>query len=142
MRTFARFALLVLVLAGAVVVGVTAYNAGVTAGLAQNGAVVVNPGGDPVGPYVGYGWAGYGWPGFGFFGFFGFLFFLLILFGLIGAATGHGRRGPGGPGRGHDGRHDWRGGPWEARAREAHDAWHRGEAGQPADPSSPAAADR
>lgn len=138
MRTFARFLLLVLVLAGATVVGVTAYNAGVTAGLAQEGAVVVNPGGYPVGPYVGYGWG----HGFGFFGFFGFLLFLLILFGLIRAASGGGRRGWGGPGGGPDGRHGWRGGPWEDRAREVHNAWHRGETGRPADPSSPAPSDR
>lgn len=123
-QTLARILLVVALVAGATLLGVSAYNAGVTAGLAQEGTVVVNPGGYPVGPYVGYGW-GHG-PGFGFFGFLGFLLVFFLFIGLLRAAFG-GRRGwgPGGWSEaGH--RHDrWRGGPWEDRARQVHDDWHR-----------------
>ncbi len=130
-RTIARI-LLVIVLAGAAVgLGVTAFNAGVSTGLAQSGQVVVTPGAYPVGPYVGYGW-GFG---HGFFGFFGTLLFIFLVFALLRAAFG-GRRGwgPGGPGgygamgggREWRGR-DWRGSPWESRAREIHDEWHKGQ---------------
>ena len=129
-RTFARILLVVVLVGAAIGIGVTAYDAGVTNGLAQSGQVVVTPGGYPVAPYVGYGW-GFG-HGFGFFGFLGMLLFLFLLFGLIRAAFGGGRRGWG-PG-GHD--HDrggwrgesWRGSPWESRAREIHDEWHKGQA--------------
>ncbi|HEX5824928.1 MAG TPA: hypothetical protein VFY18_10770 [Candidatus Limnocylindrales bacterium] len=127
-RTIARILLVVVLVGAAIGIGVTAYDAGVNSGLAQTGQVVVTPGGYPVAPYVGYGW-GFG-HGFGFFGFLGALFFLFLLFGLIRAAFGGGRRGwgPGGPGH-HDGRHgEWRGSPWESRAREIHDEWHRGQA--------------
>jgi len=105
-RTIARV-LLALVIVGAVVgIGVTAYDVGVSAGLAQNHEVVVGPGAYPVAPYVGYGW-GFG-HGFGFFGFFGFLLFLFLVFALIRAAFG-GRRGWGPGWYGHDrGRGDWR----------------------------------
>ena len=124
-RTIARVLLAIVVVGAAIGLGVTAYDAGVSAGLAQNGTVTVAPG-YPVGPYLGYGW-GFG-HGFGFFGFFGGLLFLFLLFGLIRAAFGGGhRRGwnGGGPGwsggwRGPDGR------TWEDRARQVHDEWHRG----------------
>jgi hypothetical protein len=125
-RTIARILLVVVIVGAAIGIGVTAYDAGVTAGLAQSGQVVVTPGGYPVAPYVGYGWGfGHGFGFFGFFGFFGMLLFLFLLFGLIRAAFG-GRRGwgPGGPGPRHG---DWRGSPWESRAREVHDEWHRGQ---------------
>jgi hypothetical protein len=129
-RTIARIALAILLVAGAVTLGVTAYNAGVTTGLADSGRVVVGAGGAVVAPgYIGY---GYGWGhGFGFFGFFGGLLFLLLLFGLIRAAFGPRRGFRDGPGwypggwRDEGGR-TWDGGrTWEERAREAHDAWHR-----------------
>ena len=126
-RTIARILLCVVLVGAAIGLGVTAYNAGVTTGLAQSGQVVVTPGGYPVAPYVGYGW-GFG-HGFGFFGFFGTLLFLFLLFGLIRAAFG-GRRGWGHGGPGHrygEGRGDWRGSPWESRAREIHDEWHKGQ---------------
>jgi hypothetical protein len=125
-RTIARILLIVILVGAAIGIGATAYDAGVSSGLAQSGQVVVTPGAYPVGPYVGYGWG----HGFGFFGFLGMLLFLFLIFGLIRAAFG-GRRGWGGPhdGRGGPGgRGDWRGSAWESRAREIHDEWHRGQA--------------
>ena len=139
-RTIARILLVVVLIGGALAVGVTSYNAGVTAGLVQSGQAVVVPGGYPVAPgtaYVGYGW-GFG-HGFGLFGFLGGLLFLFLLIGLIRAAVGGPRRGWGGPGgpRGWgDGRRD----AWEERVRETHDALHRESADRPADrPAGPAA---
>ena len=124
-RTIAQFLLVLVLIGGAVTLGVTAYNAGISAGLAQGGAVVVAPGAYPPAPYVGYGY-GYG-HGFGFFGFLGGLLFLFLLFGLIRAAFGGGRGW--GPRRGHGpypgGWRDEAGRTWEERARETHDAWHR-----------------
>jgi hypothetical protein len=123
-RSIARILLVILLIGGAVTLGVSAYNAGVTAGLAQTGQVVVTNGGyvAPGAAYVGYGW-GFGWGhGFGFFGFLGGLLFLFLVIGLIRAAFGGARHGWG-PGYGH--RRGWGYGGWEDRAREAHDAWHR-----------------
>jgi hypothetical protein len=126
--------LALLLVAGAAALGISAYNAGVTAGLVEAGQVVVAPG-QAVGPYVG----GYGWGhgGFGFFGFLGALFFLFLLIALFRAAIGggRGRGGWGGPGWGGPGRHGQ--GPWDARIRELHDELHRtpGPTGQaPTDP--------
>src|SRR3954454_3317908 len=110
-QTFARLALVVLLVVGAIALGVNAYDAGVTAGLAQNGTIAVAPG-YPVGPYVGWGW-GFG-HGFGFFGFFGGLLFLILLFALLRAAFGGGRH-HGWDGRG--GRGPWRSGWQDAEAR-------------------------
>jgi hypothetical protein len=124
-RTIARVLLAVVLVAGVVTLGVGAYNAGVTAGLAQTGQVVVTNGGylAPGAAYVGYGW-GLGWGhGFGFFGFLGGLLFLFLVIGLIRAAFGGPRRGWG-SGYGPGPRHGW-GSGWEERARDAHDAWHR-----------------
>ncbi len=126
-RTIAQVFLVIFLVAGAVGLGVTAYNAGVTQGLAQSGAVAVAP--IAVAPYAGWGW-GFG-PGFGFFGFLGGLLFLFLLIGLIRAAFGP-RRGWGG-GHGHGwgparypgGWTDDQGRTWEDRAREVHDGWHR-----------------
>ena len=112
-------------------VGVSIYQAGFVAGAATSGATVVAP------------WAGYGW-GWGFghgFGFLGSLLALFIVLGLIRAVVGGGRRGwHGHGGWGHRGygptgdvstrEHGWdafRGSPFEARAREVHDAWHSGQ---------------
>jgi hypothetical protein len=126
-RTIATILLVIVLGIGAAALGVTAYNAGVTAGLAQNvaasgGSVVVAPG-YAAAPYVGWGWG----PGFGFFGFFAFLIFLFIVFGLIRAAFGWGRwgrgYGPGGYGRGWDHRHGYD--AWNDRVREVHDELHR-----------------
>src|SRR5258706_12041729 len=83
-RTFARILLAIVLIGGAIGIGVTSYNAGVTAGLVQSGHAVVMADGYAVAPgtaYVGYGW-GYG-HGFGFFGFLCGLLFLFILIGLI-----------------------------------------------------------
>jgi hypothetical protein len=128
-RTIAGILLAVVLIGVGITVGVTAYNAGVSAGLAQTGQVVVTTGGEPVGtvaPYVGWGW---GWGhGFGFFGFLGFFLFLILLFALFRAAFGF-RRGWGGPWGGSWGQRgpngDWRMNAWEDRMREAHDALHR-----------------
>jgi hypothetical protein len=137
-RTFAAVLLVIVLGIGATILGITAYNAGVSAGLAQNiaesgGAVVVAPG-YPAGPYVGW---GYGW---GFFGFFAALLFFFLIVGLIRAAFGVGRGwgrggwGPGGPGgRGWD-RHGY--GSWDDRVREVHDELHR-TGGQPPSGSQP-----
>jgi hypothetical protein len=133
-RSVARVVLALVILAGVAFLGVGAYNAGVSQGLAQSGQVVVTPGSYPVGPYIGG--YGYGWGhglGFGFFGFLGTLFFIFLLIGLLRAAFGHGRRwgGRGGPGSwGGPGGWAGPGDPrvrdhWEARVREVHDDLHR-----------------
>ena len=119
-RTIAGVLLALLLVGGAAAIGISAYNAGVTAGLVEAGQVVVAPG-QAVGPYVGG--YGYGHGGFGIFGFLGFLLFLFLLFALIRAAFGggRGRGGWGGPGWGGPGRH----GAWDDRVRELHDELHR-----------------
>ena len=139
-RTIARILLVVVLVGAAIGIGVTSYNAGVSAGLVQSGHAVVVPDGYAVAPgtaYVGYGW-GWGWGhGFGFFGFLGGLLFLFLIFGLIRAAFGGPRHwGPGGPGgpRGWGGG-DWRRDAWEERVRETHDALHR-EADRPDKPAA------
>jgi hypothetical protein len=129
-RTFAAILLVIVLGIGAAALGVTAYNAGVSAGLAQNvadsgGSVVVAPG-YAAGPYVGYHW---GWGG-GIFWFFGLLLFFLLVVGLIRVAFGGGRGwgrgyGPGAWGPGY-GRGDHRA-EWHDRVREVHDELHRGD---------------
>jgi hypothetical protein len=130
-RTFAAILLVIVLGIGAAALGLTAYNAGVSAGLAQNvvdsGASVVVAPGYPGGPYVGYGWG----HGFGFFWFFGAILFFFIVLGLIRAAFGWGRGwgrgyGPGGWGPG-SGRGEHRQ-EWHDRVREFHDELHRGDA--------------
>lgn len=140
-RTIARILLALVLVGGAVGLGASAYNAGVSAGLVQSGQVAVTPGGYPVAPYVGYGW-GVG-HGFGFFGFLGGVVFLFLLLGLIRAAVGGGRRGwgpggpvsvgPGGPRSGGSG--GWRSEAWEQRIKETHDALHRDASGGPDEPA-------
>ena len=76
-----------------VAIGVGVYNAGVSQGIAQQGAAVAS--GAPVvvypGPYVGH----WGW-GFGFFGIFFWILGIFLIFALIRAAFGFGRgRGKG-----------------------------------------------
>ncbi len=134
-RMIARFLLVLVLVGGAIAIGVTSYNAGVTAGLVQSGQAVIVPGGYPVAPgaaYVGYGW-GFG-HGFGFFGFLGGLLVLFLLIGLIRAAFGGPRRGwgPGGPRGWGDGRRD----AWEQRVRETHEALHRESADRPGGPAA------
>ena len=113
---------LLVVLAG---VGVSLYNAGVSAGISQQLQQVVQDGQTvtvapyPYGPY----WHG-GW-GFGFGGFFGILFFIIglfLIFGLIRAAFGWGRGGRGGPG-GWGKHYAYGRGGWNSGDRVAD--WHR-----------------
>lgn len=140
-RTIARILLALVLVGGAVGVGVSAYNAGVSAGLVQSGQVVVTPGGYPVAPYVGYGYGWGGGHGFGFFGFLGGLLFLFLFLGLIRAAVGGGRRGwgPGGHGSwGPGGPGGWRSDAWEQRIKDTHDALHRDASGGPGGPDEPA----
>jgi hypothetical protein len=123
-RTIAGIVLTLLLVVGAAAIGITAYNAGVTAGLVSSGQVVVAPGA-AVGPYVGgYGYGyGVGHGGFGFFGFLGTLLFIFLLFALFRALIGGGRGRWGGGWGGPGGRHG--AGPWTDRAREIHDELHR-----------------
>src|SRR3954466_9686968 len=103
MRTFVSLVLGLVFLAVLGGIEVSIYNAGVSAGLAQSGAVT----GGAVAPYA-YAYWGFH-PGFFGFGFLGLLFpilFLFLLFGLIRAALFGGRRGWG-SGYGHG----WQGGP-------------------------------
>ena len=130
-RTIARILLAIVLIGGAIGIGVTAYNAGVTAGLVQSGQVVVVPGGYPVAPgaaYIGYGWGDGYHHGGGFFGFLGGLLLLFLLIGLLRAAFGGHRRGWGGPG-GPAGPRGWGGDShrdaWQERVKETHDALHR-----------------
>ena len=123
--TFARVvaALVLIGLLGAL--GVSVYQAGFVAGAAAEGTTVVAP--------YAYGW-GWGWGvGHGFFGFLGTLIVIFIIFGLLraifwrgprwgGRGWGYGHHGYG-PDRSPDG---FKGSPWETRAREVHDEWHRG----------------
>ncbi|HJW23219.1 MAG TPA: hypothetical protein VJ506_12385, partial [Candidatus Limnocylindrales bacterium] len=99
MRTFISIVLGLVLLAILGGIGVGVYNAGVSAGLAQAGAV----GAGAAAPYV-YGWGIHPFFGLGF-GLLGLLFpilFLFLIFGLIRAAIGGGRRGWG--------HHGWDGG--------------------------------
>jgi hypothetical protein len=105
-------------------IGISVYNAGVSAGLAETGTAVAS--GAPVvyyGPYVGHPW---GWGGFGFFGIFFWILGIFLIFGLIRAVFGFGRWG---------GRRDWYGhhGPGGYGPPKDHlDDWHR-RAHQPGD---------
>ena len=129
--TIARIVAVVLLVGLIGGVGVSVYQAGFVAGAAAEGATVVAP-------LAGYGW-GFG-HGFGFFGFLGTLLFFLLIFGLLRAIFwrgprgwgrgpwGYGHHGSGGPDR-PSGPEAFRGSPWEDRAREVHDEWHRREGG-------------
>jgi hypothetical protein len=114
--TARRLLVAIVVIAGLVLVGVYAYNAGVTAGLAEGGRVL-GPGDRVASPYI---YPGFGF-GFGFFGFFGALLFFLLIFGLLRAVFWGGHRGPWqGGGRWRDGS-----GPWAAGAPPMFEEWHR-----------------
>ena len=115
MRRWSWIGVLLLVIAGGVLVGVSAYNAGVTHGLEQTGRVVqvVRDG------------RGYGYFPFGLFLF--PLFFIGVFLMIRGAFwsrrwTGHGdhSHGPGGYGPGR-----WGPGPWGHGGPQAFEEWHR-----------------
>jgi hypothetical protein len=107
------------------VVAIGAYQMGVDAGAAGNAAGAAAP----AAPYY-YGWHPFGF-GFGFFGFLGTLLFFILIFALIRAIVFGGRRRWGGPGwGGHQPYGGWRGGPWESRARETFEDWHRNAHGE------------
>ena len=124
--TFFRVLGFIILAALAIGLGGAIFQSGYLAGVAADGAapVVVNPA-------YGYG-PGWGWGfGGGLFHILGTILFIFIFFGILSAIFGAGRRGWGHGGRGGWGRGDWdkgdhrRFGPWEDRAREAHDEWHR-----------------
>lgn len=125
--------LVLALLAGAVGVGVYAYNAGVAQGLVQSGKVSVVEGGP--GPYPYYGGPFFFHRSFGFgFGFLGCLFPLLFFFIIFGLLRGIFWRGPWG------GRHGWGGGhhgPWgKGGVPPMFEEWHRQAHGQSAPPES------
>ena len=150
MRRIIPAILLVAVLAiGGGLIATSAYQAGLSTAVTTvtaTGGTVVTP---VIVPAYGYGYGGspFGF-GFGIFGFLATLFFLFIVFGLLKAIFfrgGPGRRGgwgPGGPGGyGHGHGHDQNGhgrSPWEARAHETFDDWHRSAHGDLTDPPTPA----
>jgi hypothetical protein len=123
-------AVLAIGLAGAI------YQTGFVAGAAGGANPAV------VGPAYGYGW-GWGWGfGGGLFHLLGFIFFIFLFFALLRVLFGGHRRGwgPGprgwGQGWGPGDRGDHPGpnqfGPWEDRARQIHDEWHRRQDAPPA----------
>ena len=131
------------VLVGGGLVASVAYQAGVQANVTTvpvttDRATAVTP--VVVAPYgYGYGW-GFGHSPFSWvFGFFAFLFFLFIVFGIIRALTWRGRGGPGGwggrggPGYwgGRYGDHEPGSHPFEGRARQHFEEWHRSAHGEP-----------
>jgi hypothetical protein len=144
MRQLFIAALVIAVLAiGGGLIATTAYQAGVAANITVVGAGAgTTTDGTVVAPVVvpaygwGWGWHGFG-PGFGFFGFLFAIFFILLLVGLIRAIAFGGRRGwgrgwgPGGPGSwgGPNGDHGTH--PWEARAHQTFDEWHRSAHSEP-----------
>ncbi|HEY8868212.1 MAG TPA: hypothetical protein VIM30_02335 [Candidatus Limnocylindrales bacterium] len=134
---------LVLLLA---VAGAGLYQAGISQGVAQTAVEAGGTAAPAVAPYAYYGLHPFGF-GFGIFGFLLFLFFLFLIFRLIGAVVWGGRRGGYwgggrwghhgyGPGYGPGGPGGFRGSPWEDRAREVHDEWHRRQGGESAAPNA------
>lgn len=119
MYGFFRFVAFLLAVGLLAVVGISIYNAGVSAGIAADAGVLP--------PYVGQPW-GTGWDG-GFFGFVFGLFFLFLFFGLIfglfraAFGWGHGGRHHGW-GNHHEYRHG-RYGPGRGGRRDYFEEWHR-----------------
>jgi hypothetical protein len=117
-------------------VGASAYQAGVTAGIAASATETAVA----VVPHIGY---GFGW-GIGFGWIFFPILFLILLFGLF-AFVGSRRRGWGGPGgHGHGGYGGWGGRSWDPNGvapddlpppiRSTLERWHAGAHG-PVGPS-------
>ena len=122
---FFRFIAFLVLVGLLAVVGVTIYNAGVTAGINSDiGQAIASGAPIPAGYYSGA-YLGHPW-GFGFGGFLIGLVFLFLFFGLIRAAFGWGRWG-GHHGRGYS--------KWGGRPDEL-DSWHRERHGE--SPESPA----
>jgi hypothetical protein len=127
-RTIVRVLAVLLLIAVAVGVGTTLYNAGVSTGLteaAQQAAAsgeAVPAGGYGYGPY----WHGHWGFGFGFFGIFFWILGIFLVFALVRAAFGWGRWGGRGGrgGWGGPGGSDGPGGPGSGR-REMVEEWHR-----------------
>jgi len=148
MRRFVAAILLIAVLAvGGGLIANAAYQAGVDTAVVTAVGAGGTVGTPVVVPAYGYGWR-LGGPGFGFFGFLVTLFILFIVFGLIRAIFWGGPRrghGWGGPGRGHG----WGGAghepgrsPWETKAHDAFDQWHRRAHDDPSDDAAaPASTD-
>lgn len=134
--------LLALVLiAGAVAIGATAYRAGVVRGLADSGQLVLPGGGDfgPRGGEPGYGFYGHRPFGFGPFGFgFGFLqclvplFFFFLFFSLLRGLFGWRRPWGWGWGGHHHGQ-----GPWGKGVPPMFEEWHKQAHGQAPPPETP-----
>jgi len=111
------------------------FQTGYLAGAVGTGTAVVGPA---------YGW-GWGFGG-GLFHFLGFIVFVLIFFALMRAVFGGHRHGwgPGprgygrawGPGEHPDHHGPDRFGPWEDRARQVHDEWHRRNDSPPTTPTA------
>jgi hypothetical protein len=129
-RRFVLGILIALVLvAGAVTVGVYAYQFGVTQGIAQSDKIqVVAPeAGTGIMPYYPYGWGGRFFHPFGFFGCFGFLLpllFFFLLFGLVRRMLwgGWGWRG---------GHHGWGHRGWQGEGvPPPFEEWHKRAHGQ------------
>jgi hypothetical protein len=134
--TARRLLLAIVVIVGLLLVGVTAYNAGVSAGLAEAGRVL-GPGDRVAYPYI---YPGFG---FGFFGFFGALLFFLLIFGLLRAVFWGGRRGSWqGGGRWREGHGSWAAGApmfeeWHRRMHEGRDTGQASDEGSSDHSSSP-----
>ena len=123
MGTFVRVLATLLVVAILVGIGTGVYNAGVTAGLAEQLQQAAASGDAVVAPCpYGYGYGGPYWHGPGFFGIVFGILGILLLIGLVRAAIGGGRWG----GRGHGGPGGW--GDRQSRMAELHRDLHRREA--------------
>jgi hypothetical protein len=116
---FGRFIAFVLLVGLLAVVGVTVYNAGVTAGINSDiGQAIASGAAIPAGYYSGAYWGHPG--GFGFGGFLIGIFFLFLFFGLLRAIFGMGRWGHHGGGYSKFGRH----GGWNEYMGTWHDEQH------------------
>ena len=121
MGTFVRVLTTLLVVAIVIGIGAAVYNAGVTAGLAEQLQQAAASGEAVVAPYP-YGYApGPYWHGPGFFGIIFWIFGIFLFIGLVRAAVGWGRWG----GRGHGGAGGW--GDRQSRMAEMHRELHRRE---------------
>jgi hypothetical protein len=127
-RVIATILLVAVLAIGGGIIATTAYQAGLNTAVttAGDGATVVTPVVHTYG--YGYGWHPFGW----IFGFLATLFFLFVVFALLRAIFWRGGRRGGGPGWGGGGWYGYGKGPnghghspWEARAHETFDDWHR-----------------